>query len=194
MASTTRMRWFARRRAGCWPNILPPAPWPAVLGEDRRTFTGAVRAALQHDLDRLSTGVEIVAVVVEAIHPPPATADAWHNVQSAEIRARVAVADENGAAAKTVSAARTTAELATYAATATAAEIDAKATAERTLFAADHTASAAEPEAFQLERWLARLRTALPRSQLLVLDHRLAGVEAPTLDLRDLAPITPPPP
>ena len=165
-----------------------------VLGEDRRTFTDAVRVALQQDLDNLATGVEIVAVVVEAIHPPPATADAWHNVESAEIRARVAIADENGAAAKTISAARTTAELAAYGATAIAAEIAAKAAADHTLFTADRTASAAEPEAFRLERWLARLRTALPRAQVLVLDHRLAGTEAPTLDLRDLAPTTPPPP
>ena len=165
-----------------------------VLGEDRRTFTDAVRVALQQDLSNLAAGVEIVAVVVEAIHPPPATADAWHNVKSAEIRARVAIADENGAAAKTISAARITAELAASGATAIAAEIAAKAAVDHTLFTADRTASAAEPEAFRLERWLARLRTALPRAQVLVLDHRLAGTEAPTLDLRDLAPTTPPPP
>jgi regulator of protease activity HflC (stomatin/prohibitin superfamily) len=165
-----------------------------VLGEDRRTFTDAVRVALQQDLSNLAAGVEIVAVVVEAIHPPPATADAWHNVESAEIRARVAIADENGAAAKTISAARITAELAASGATAIAAEIAAKAAVDHTLFTADRTASAAEPEAFRLERWLARLRTALPRAQVLVLDHRLAGTEAPTLDLRDLAPTTPPPP
>jgi regulator of protease activity HflC (stomatin/prohibitin superfamily) len=165
-----------------------------VLGEDRRTFTDAVRVALQQDLSNLAAGVEIVAVVVEAIHPPPATADAWHNVESAEIRARVAIADENGAAAKTISAARITAELAASGATAIAAEIAAKAATDHTLFTADRTASAAEPEAFRLERWLARLRTALPRAQVLVLDHRLAGTEAPTLDLRDLAPTTPPPP
>ena len=98
-----------------------------VLGEDRRTFTDAVRVALQQDLSNLAAGVEIVAVVVEAIYPPPATADAWHNVESAEIRARVAIADENGAAAKTISAARITAELAASGATAIAAEIAAKA-------------------------------------------------------------------
>jgi hypothetical protein len=68
----------------------------------------------------------------------------------------------------------------------------AKANADATLFAADRAANAAGPEAFQLERWLARLRVALPRAQLLILDHRLAGAEAPTLDLRDLAPRTPP--
>ena len=38
-----------------------------VLGEDRRTFTDAVRVALQQDLSNLAAGVEIVAVVVEAI-------------------------------------------------------------------------------------------------------------------------------
>jgi regulator of protease activity HflC (stomatin/prohibitin superfamily) len=132
--------------------------------------------------------------VVEAIHPPPATADAWHNVESAEIRARVAVADETGAATKASASARATAQVTSYAAAATAAEVVAKATADRTLFTADRTAHAAHPEAFELERWLARLRTALPRAQLLVLDHRLAGAEAPTLDLRDLAPLMPTPP
>jgi regulator of protease activity HflC (stomatin/prohibitin superfamily) len=165
-----------------------------VLGEDRATFTDAIRTALQQDLDRLATGEEIVAVVVEAIHPPPSAADAWHNVESAEIRARVAVADEAGAAAKTAAAARTKADLATYTATAAAAEIAAKATADQTLFSADQTANRAEPNAFRLERWLAHLRTALPRAQLLVLDHRLAGMEAPTLDLRDLAPTGSTPP
>ncbi len=165
-----------------------------VLGEDRQTFTDAIRSAMQQDLDRLATGVEVVAVVVEAIHPPPAAADAWHNVESAEIRARVAIADENGAAAKTASAARSTGDLATFDATATAAEIVAKSTADSTLFAADRTAFAAEPDAFRLERWLAHLRVSLPRAQLLILDHRLAGAEAPTLDLRELAPATQTPP
>jgi regulator of protease activity HflC (stomatin/prohibitin superfamily) len=165
-----------------------------VLGEDRQTFTDAIRSAMQQDLDRLATGVEVVAVVVEAIHPPPAAADAWHNVESAEIRARVAIADENGAAAKTASAARSTGDLATFDATATAAEIVAKSTADRTLFTADRTAFAAEPDAFKLERWLAHLRVSLPRAQLLILDHRLAGAEAPTLDLRELAPATQTPP
>jgi regulator of protease activity HflC (stomatin/prohibitin superfamily) len=147
---------------------------------------------LQRELDRLDTGIEIIAVVMEAIHPPPETAEAWHNVQSAGIRARVVVADETGAAARTAAAARTTVAGVTHAAIADAAEAVAKANADATLFSADRTASAAGPGAFQLERWLMRLRAALPRAQLLLLDNRLAGAEAPTLDLRDLAPRTPP--
>ena len=165
-----------------------------VLGEDRRTFTDTIRSQLQEELDRLRTGVEIVAVVVEGIHPPPAAADAWHNVEAAEIRARVAIADETGAAAKTAAEARSSAELAADEATARAAEAVAQATADHTLFGADRAANAAAPDAFQLERWLARLRTALSRAQLLVIDHRLAGLEPPTLDLRDLAPPAATPP
>ncbi len=106
----------------------------------------------------------------------------------------MAVADEAGAAAKTAAAARTKADLTTYTATATAAEVTAKANSDYTLFSADRTADSAEPDAFRLERWLAHIRTALPRAQLLVLDHRLAGTEAPTLDLRDLAPTIATPP
>jgi regulator of protease activity HflC (stomatin/prohibitin superfamily) len=165
-----------------------------VLGEDRQTFTDTIRAGLQQELDRLATGTEIVAVVVEAIHPPPAAADAWHNVEAAEIRARVAIADETGAAAKTAAGARKAAGLAMDAATAAAAEAVAQATADHSLFAADRAANAAAPGLFQLERWLARLRTALPRAQLLVIDHRVAGAETPTLDLRALAPAAATPP
>ena len=165
-----------------------------VLGEDRQTFADAVRRGLQLDLDRLATGIEVVAVMVEAIHPPPAAASAWHNVQSAEIRARVAIADETGAAAKTASGARIAARRTTSAAQAGAAEAVAKARVDQTLFIADHAANAASPAAFQLERWLTRLKSALPRAQLLVLDHHLDGSEAPTLDLRNLAPAVATPP
>jgi regulator of protease activity HflC (stomatin/prohibitin superfamily) len=165
-----------------------------VLGEDRATFTETIRIGLQQELDRLGVGTEIVAVVVEAIHPPPAAADAWHNVQAAEIRARVAVAAETGAAAKAIAGARTTAALAADTATAVAAEMVARAEADHTLFGADRDAYAAAPNAFQLERWFTRLRAALSRAQLLVIDHRLSGAQTPTLDLRALAPAAATPP
>ena len=194
MASPTRMPSCAPLPAGLLATYFASRTLSGVLGEDRASFTDQIRAAIQQNLDRLAAGVEIVAVVVEAIHPPPAAADAWHHVQSAEIRARVAIADEAGAAARTAATARTTASAETYAATATAAEVRAKAAADATLFNADRTANAAEPDAFHLERWLTRLRSALPRAQLLVLDHRLAGTDAPTLDLRNLAPTLPTPP
>jgi hypothetical protein len=38
---------------------------------------------------------------------------------------------------------------------------------------------------FLFERWLDRLSGALPRSSFILLDHRLKGVSAPTIDLRN---------
>lgn len=165
-----------------------------VLGDDRRTFTETFRAELQAELDQLGAGTEIVAVVVEAIHPPAAAAGAWHGVQAAGIRARVAIADETGAAAKTLATARIDAARNTDAADAAAAELVAEAKVDATLFTADRAADAAAPDVYGLERWFARLRAALGRAQLLVIDHRLRGAAAPTLDLRGLAPPAATPP
>lgn len=165
-----------------------------VLGADRETFGAEFRAALQSELDRLSTGLEIVAVIVEAIHPPPGAANAYHNVQAAEINAKVAIADETGAAFQRTKAAATEATRDRDEAAAAAAETLAKADAERQLFDADDTAYRRDGQAFLLERWFDRVRTALRRTELVVLDHRLDGARAPTIDLRDFAPPAATPP
>ena len=56
-----------------------------VVGADRETMAEAIRTALQAELDARSSGIETLAVVIEAIHPPLAAAQAYHNVQAAEI-------------------------------------------------------------------------------------------------------------
>ena len=63
-----------------------------VLGQNRETFANEFRTALQNQLDRMSSGIEVIAVVIEAIHPPPGAAAAYHNVQAAEILANVEIA------------------------------------------------------------------------------------------------------
>jgi regulator of protease activity HflC (stomatin/prohibitin superfamily) len=159
-----------------------------VLVADRESFATEFRATLQRELDRLSSGLDVVAVLVEAIHPPPGAANAYHNVQAAEINAKVSIADEQGAAAKRAAEAAQESTLARNEATALAAETIGKAQAEGTLFGADDRSYAAGGKAFLLERWLDRARAALSRAQLVVLDHRLGGAEAATIDLRDFAP------
>lgn len=159
-----------------------------VLVANRDSFAAELRAALQRELDAASSGLEVVAVLVEAIHPPPGAANAYHNVQAAEINAKVSIADEQGAAAKRAGAALQEATLTRNEATGAAAETLGRAQAEGTRFGADARAYAAGGKAFLLERWLDRTRTALSRAQLVVLDHRLGGAEASTIDLREFAP------
>ncbi|MGH8323082.1 MAG: SPFH domain-containing protein, partial [Steroidobacteraceae bacterium] len=57
-----------------------------VLGQNREAFIRGFQQELQSRLADLSTGIEIVGIVVEAIHPPPDAATAYQGVQAAAIR------------------------------------------------------------------------------------------------------------
>ncbi len=59
-----------------------------------------IALAVQKDMDALNSGVEILAVIVEAIHPPAGASNAFHGVQAAQISAEALVARERGKAAE----------------------------------------------------------------------------------------------
>lgn len=157
-----------------------------LLGKSRETFTRQFQTALQAQLDRFATGVEAIGVSVEAIHPPPGAANAYHDVQAAEIRATTHISVQRGAASRTLgSAARASGEERDKA-TAAAAELVGQAQSESIVFAGDRQAYAQAGYPFLLERWLDDLTRALDRSGFILIDHRLSGVSMPELDLRDL--------
>ena len=56
-----------------------------VLGEQRAVLARDIGNTVQADLTRLASGVEILATVIEAIHPPASAANAYHAVQAAQI-------------------------------------------------------------------------------------------------------------
>ena len=154
----------------------------AVLGENREAMAEHMRAAVQGALD--GTGVEIVAVVIEAIHPPAGAAQAYHAVQAAEIQATASIAAERGRAlAARASAAQYAADLVNPA-RAAAAEATGEASATLTRFDVDREAARAGGKSFLLERYLAGLTAALPKLPILILDSRLDAPDAPVLDLR----------
>lgn len=155
-----------------------------VLSEHRETLAEHLRAPLQAELDRLNSGVELVGIVIEAIHPPAAAAGAYHNVQAAEIIARTAVVTERGRAQASVAAARQTATDLLAGARGAAAEATGQAETALRVFTADQDAARAGGPAFLLERYLSNLSTALAKSPLMIVDHRLRGADAPVIDLR----------
>ncbi len=155
-----------------------------MLGERRETLAESLRAQLQAELDRLGSGVELVGAVIEAIHPPAAAAEAYHNVQAAEIIARTAVATERGRAQASAAAARQASTDLTSSARGAAAEVTGQADTALRVFTADQDAARAGGPAFLLERYLANLSTALAKSPLMIVDHRLHGADAPVIDLR----------
>jgi regulator of protease activity HflC (stomatin/prohibitin superfamily) len=165
-----------------------------ILDEDREKFTTELRAELQHELDGLSSGLDLVAIIIEAIHPPPGAARAYHDVQAAEIRARTAIADQRGGAARSAGLAEQTALEERNGAAIKAAEAVARAQAQGRLFEGDRLAYQEGGSAFLLERRFDKLQHGLAHGQLIIIDHRLSGQDAPTLDLRNLAPSTAPTP
>lgn len=158
-----------------------------ALAADRGSLADALRGKLQAALDRLDSGVEVVGVVIEAIHPPAGAAAAYHNVQAAEIIANTEIATERGRALATAAMARQEATSLVSIAQGGAADIVANAKVAQRGFTADREAARAGGAAFLLERYLANLTQALARSPLVIVDHRLGGTDAPVIDLRSFA-------
>ncbi|WP_433768226.1 protease modulator HflK [Pseudomonas putida] len=156
-----------------------------LLGEDRVGLAQEIGRAVQADLEKLDSGVEILATVVEAIHPPAGAANAYHSVQAAQIGAQALISRERGAASEATNQAQLQASVARDQATASAREINAGAQAADLKFSAEQKAYASAGQAFVLEQYLSQLSQGLANAKLLVLDHRLGGSNnAPTIDLR----------
>ena len=94
VAARTVSRFFAARTL------------QSVLDERVERMSAELQASLAGALQQDRSGLEVVAVTVEAVHPPAGAAAAFHAVQAAEIIANTAIATETGRAAGTASLAR----------------------------------------------------------------------------------------
>jgi regulator of protease activity HflC (stomatin/prohibitin superfamily) len=157
-----------------------------VLGDRRVQLAIDIGKQVQRDLDALDSGVQILATVVEAIHPPAAAAYAYHSVQAAQISVQAMIARERGVAAEQVNLAQLRAGMATSAATASAREAVATAQVAQRRFAAEREAHSRAGKAFLFEQYLSQLSQGLSSAQLTVVDHHLRGA-ATTVDLRSFA-------
>jgi len=155
-----------------------------LLTADRDSLAATLQQQIQQKLDALGSGIDLVAIVIEAIHPPPAAAGAYHAVQAAGIRAEIAVADQKGQAADSRSLAQQTVTYELDAAQGQSATTLGQARGDAALFAGDQQAYGQGGQAFLLERWFSDLTRALGGTELLIVDHRLAHGPAPTIDLR----------
>ncbi len=155
-----------------------------VLGADREAMAARLRDQVQAALDPFDPGIELLAVVIEAIHPPAGAAGAYHGVQAATIAASASISAERGRAlALGAAAAQHAAEIVNEARSA-AAEATGGAQTDLTRFTADREAAAVGGPAFLFERYLASITAALAHAPLTVIDHRLTTTGGSVLDLR----------
>ncbi|HEX4636958.1 MAG TPA: SPFH domain-containing protein [Rhizomicrobium sp.] len=158
---------------------------PDVLGQNREKFIQGFQRELQQRLNVLSSGIDILGVVIEAIHPPAAAAMAYQDVQAAGIRSETRVASVRGEAARQVLKSRADAETMRAGAAAASAEMVNQAKVDTALFAGDVTAYRQDGAAFLFERRLQSVGKALrPDMQVNILDSRIPANQMPTLDLR----------
>ena len=162
-----------------------------LLGQSRETFSKDFQTALQKQLDDLSAGIEVLAISIEAIHPPPGAASAYHDVQAAEIRANAHISQSRGDAARSQKFAELEANSDHNNAIAAASELVGEAQTASVLFGGDRQAYGRNANAFLLERWFDNLSKALAKSEFVVIDHRLNGQDVPTLDLRNMTVLAP---
>ena len=152
-----------------------------IMVERHDQLAVTLRSGLQAQLDGMRSGIEIVGLVIESLHPPAGAASAYRAVQAALIAGGTAIAQEQGRARGTASIALRDANDIRDGALAQAAETLQAATAEQIRMAADDGAWHAGGEAFLMERRFANLRTGLGHAPLEIIDSRLP---ARMLDLR----------
>lgn len=156
-----------------------------VLGETRTQMATDIGTRLQADLDALNSGVEIMATVLEAIHPPAAAANAYHAVQAAQINAQAIISRERGNSTQQVNLAQLRAGLARNQATAAAHETLVTADVAKRRFIAEREAYQQGGRALLLEQYFAQLTVGLAKAQVVLVDHRLPATST-TIDLRNL--------
>ncbi len=158
---------------------------PDVLGQNREQFIRGFQRELQSRLNALSSGIDVLGVVVEAIHPPAGAATAYQNVQAAGIRSEIQVATARGAAVRSTLQAQAQAITMRDDAQANAAEAINQAKRDTALFAGDVTAYHQDGAAFLFERRIQVIGKAVkPDLPLTILDSRIPANQMPLLDLR----------
>jgi regulator of protease activity HflC (stomatin/prohibitin superfamily) len=161
-----------------------------VLGARREQVATQLRDSLQAELDAQRSGVEVVALVVESMHPPGGAAAAYRSVQAAQIIASTRQAEETGRAHSTLSVAARDAHDVRDQAHALAAELIGAAESERWQSDADVLAYRDGGRAFLLERYFSNLLPALASAALEIVDDRLGRPDMPIIDLRASAAIS----
>lgn len=157
----------------CLTSFFSAETLDGVMATRREEISHVITKNLQNQLDGYHSGLEIVAVLIDAIQPPAAAAKSWRMVQAAEVRAATSVAEEQTRAEGTDALAHQNAYDATTKATSQAAQTLRQADADTARMEGDENAWKIAGNAFLLERQLMSLRAALAKASITVVDKNI---------------------
>ena len=166
-----------------------------ALGEKREGVSEELRHEIQSALDQADTGIELVAVIIEAIHPPAKAADSYHEVQAARIRSEAMISEARRRAIAAVSEAQRNATEKLASAEAAAFERVALAQSDALRFATDERSFVTAGSPYLFERYLSAITRDFASAPITLLDHRITGAVGETvIDLRNFHVLAPPVP
>ncbi|PID71691.1 MAG: hypothetical protein CSB34_05810 [Desulfobulbus propionicus] len=156
-----------------------------LLFADFSEFSKACHASVQASLDELHSGIDIVDVIFEAVHPPIKTAPTFHRVHGAEKESVALVDIERAKAEKEHATAQITASQVLDQAEADAFNTIALARAEQVAFLAERQAVKRQREVFTFERSLQVYEKTFTNKNLIIVDPDIRANQGFVVDLRE---------
>lgn len=158
-----------------------------LLFADVSTFSRLHHRAVQDRLDDLETGIVVVDVIFEAVHPPIKTAATFEHVHAAEKESAVLVNIARAAAEQRSATAQINEARASDQAQADAFADTASARAERVLFLAEREAYHDAKEVFKFERALKVFERTFADKNLIIVDPEINADQGFVVDLNEHA-------
>lgn len=142
-----------------------------MLTTDRSSFSATFFEQLKEELKGLDTGLEVVSVVLESIHPPVEVADIYQRFIAAEIDAERYILEAQGQAASIKGMAETAKHDIVNAAKINYHDKVAKATVEISEFMASVNASDQYPDEYKYLKYLEAITEAYGNSRLVIVGN-----------------------
>lgn len=154
-----------------------------LLSADREEFAAEFAADLKKTAAEQGTGLEIVSVVLESIHPPIEIADVYQNLIGAEVLAEKLILEAQGVAAMRLAAAQSQRDSAVGEASAEGTRRIAAAGSEVAQFEAAAAAHSAYPDAYAYHKYLNAITAAYGGAKLILVGD---GVDSSRIYLGSL--------
>lgn len=139
-----------------------------LLTADRAEFSATFRDELVEKINAYGTGIEVVSVVLESIHPPVEIAETYQKMVSAEIQAEEYILEAEGSAATVVANAEITRALTIGDAKSAYYTQVATASAGVAEFMAAVEAYSTYPEAYKYQKYLEAVATAYSNARIVI--------------------------
>lgn len=157
-----------------------------LLAADRAEFSISFREELEKRIEKYNTGLSIVSVVIESIHPPVEVAQIYQQIISAGIEAEKIILDAQAVAGVTLADAQTQYDKDVNTATANSEENIAAAKSSVSEFMASVEADNAYGDDYRYYKYLDALKKAYADATLIIVGE---GVDASSLYLGNITGI-----